>query len=595
MPARTPAGLAGQDDSRTLAAVHDDALTRRRALGLAAVAGLGALLSRPLPALARTAGEPLGFGLSVTAADFPDGGTVSRVLRPGRRFDLLGLRGARGDVEVRVRPRDGSWSRWVSLAVRGDHAPDSGGGERASDPVWTGGSDELQLRSARGARGGLHLHLVSVPASSRRRHRPQPVARAAQAQYPAPPPMVTRAAWGADRVPPREPASYGVVQMAFVHHTVNANNYSPSDSAGIVLAIAKYHRDSNKWNDIGYNFLVDQYGQIFEGRGGGIDQPVIGAHAQGWNSNSTGIAIIGTFETVRPPAAALEAVAKIIGWKLSMHGVPTEGTVAIESPGGADNKYPAGRVITFQRVSGHRDGCNTQCPGTAAYALLPSIRTRSRKYVFELPSGAIQQVSLAVESPQVLYNRQARLSGTVVRGDGAVAAGQAVIVQRRSGSAWLTLGQTTADGTGAWALSIAWQKTAEIRAQADGTSSPSTVVSCLPTLTVKPTTRRVAAGRSVRVRGTVLPAVPVYVLVERKASNGRWRRVTSVRAKVRGTAYDTSVRLATAGTYRLTVKAGSPGANAVAKPRTVKVVGRAKARKAVKSGGHPSGGVRSPS
>ena len=88
------------------------------------------------------------------------------------------------------------------------------------------------------------------------------------------------------------------MQLAFVHHTVSANDYGPEDSAGIVLGIAKYHRDTNGWNDIGYNFLVDKYGQIFEGRAGGIDQAVIGAQAQGYNSHSTGIANLGTFSEI---------------------------------------------------------------------------------------------------------------------------------------------------------------------------------------------------------------------------------------------------------------------------------------------------------
>ena len=110
--------------------------------------------------------------------------------------------------------------------------------------------------------------------------------------------IITRSAWGGDSVPPREAPLYGDVQLAFVHHTVTANDYAPEDSAGIVLGIARYHRNSNGWNDIGYNFLVDKYGQIFEGRAGGIDQPIVGAQAQGWNSHSTGISCIGTFTSV---------------------------------------------------------------------------------------------------------------------------------------------------------------------------------------------------------------------------------------------------------------------------------------------------------
>jgi hypothetical protein len=195
MPAWKPAPLAGLTDHRSLPAVHDGGLTRRRALALGAVAGFGALLARPLPALGRGTAAPRAFGLTVTAADFAGGTGVSRVLRTRRRFDLVGLRAPRGDVEVRVRRAGGDWSPWVPLAARGDHAPDTGTGERASDPVWTGGSRDLQLRVGRRLADPLRLHLVAVPASARKHVRPQPVARAAQdPAIPAPPPIIPRSA-----------------------------------------------------------------------------------------------------------------------------------------------------------------------------------------------------------------------------------------------------------------------------------------------------------------------------------------------------------------------------------------------------------------
>src|SRR5206468_2684693 len=168
----------------------------------------------------------------------------------------------------------------------------------------------------------------------------------------------------------------GEVRLAFVHHTVNNNDYQPQDSAGIVLAMARYHRDHNGWNDLGYNFVVDKYGQVFEGRAGGIDQPIVGAQAQGYNSVSTGVANIGTYTAVAQTPEALDAQAKLIAWKLAIHGAPTDGEIVVTSRGGELNRYPNGAAVTLNRISGHRDGDSTECPGDALYAQLPDLRAR---------------------------------------------------------------------------------------------------------------------------------------------------------------------------------------------------------------------------
>src|SRR4051794_2089049 len=196
------AGVSRPGAEATPPVVGRTTFTRRRALALGAAAGLGSLLAplRGVPALAagtsrsrpRLGTRPRGFGLTVTPADF-DRGRLSRVLHV-RRFDLLGVRGT-GRVEVRVRRSGGSWSGWIPLAAHGDHAPDTGTGGRASDPVWTGGSDELQLRLPRAPRGSLRVHFVAVPAAARRRASAgarSARARAAQAggaQAGGPPPM----------------------------------------------------------------------------------------------------------------------------------------------------------------------------------------------------------------------------------------------------------------------------------------------------------------------------------------------------------------------------------------------------------------------
>ena len=191
----------------------------------------------------------------------------------------------------------------MPLAVHGDHAPDTGTGERASDPVWAGGCDELQLRvsrrAARRAARALRRRPAAGAGAPRAAPRPRPSSRPRRSRDAAADHPARRV--GRRRRAAARGADYGVVQMGFVHHTVTANDYTPDQSASIVLGIAKYHRDTNGWNDIGYNFLVDQYGQVFEGRAGGVDQAVIGAQAQGYNSQSTGVAVLGTFSACRSP------------------------------------------------------------------------------------------------------------------------------------------------------------------------------------------------------------------------------------------------------------------------------------------------------
>ena len=170
------------------------------------------------------------------------------------------------------------------------------------------------------------------------------------------PAIVSRAGWGAGDCPPRRPPQYGQIKVAFVHHTVNANNYTRAEAPSIVLAICRFHRNSNGWDDIGYNFLVDRFGTLYEGRAGGMTRPVIGAQVAGYNSESFGVSNIGTFSSVPQTHEAIDAMARLIRWKLALHGVPSQGTVTIHSSSGA--------ARTVQRISGHRDANNTECPSS---------------------------------------------------------------------------------------------------------------------------------------------------------------------------------------------------------------------------------------
>ncbi|MTE19307.1 N-acetylmuramoyl-L-alanine amidase [Streptomyces sp. TRM43335] len=185
------------------------------------------------------------------------------------------------------------------------------------------------------------------------------------------PAIVTRRGWGADESI-RGPFLYtNTVKVAFVHHTAMSNGYSCSQAPALIRGIYRYHVKSNGWRDVGYNFFVDKCGKIYEGRAGGVARPVMGAHTYGFNANSTGIAVLGSFNSTNPSSAAVNAVSKIVAWKLGLHGVNPRGTAVMTSGGG---KYAKGTQVRFHTVAGHRDGYVTDCPGGRLYAKLGTIR-----------------------------------------------------------------------------------------------------------------------------------------------------------------------------------------------------------------------------
>jgi hypothetical protein len=531
---------------------------------------------------------PRGFGLAVARDAFDAAhGRRTGVLSAPARFDLLGVRGegrAGLGLEVRVRQRRGRWSPWVPLGAGHHHRPDTGTGAHASDPVWAGGADELQLRAARRPKHALEVHFVAIPAGAKRLGARAVAASAASrahsAQAGAPPPIIPRAAWGGDTVPPRAAPSFGDVQVAFVHHTVSANDYAPQDSAGIVLAMAKYHRDTNGWNDLGYNFVVDRYGQVFEGRAGGVDQAVIGAQAQGYNSHSTGVANIGTFTDAGQTDAALDAMAKLIAWKLPLHGAPVTGQIVLISGGGDLNRYRSGTPVTLQRISGHRDGDATECPGDALYAQLPDLRARTAAIAPAVtPAGAVA-LAMAKPVPTVVYGENLALAGTLKRGDGSPVAGQRVLVQKQGKSGWVTVGRTQTGADGDWTAAIAWRAAGKVRARAavTGTAAEATEgvqVGCTPVLAAKAKTTRVKAGQALTVSGTVRPLAPVIVTVEKQGSDGKWRTVRTQTVKPRRAAFTASVPLSRPGLYRLTPRTGTGSAKASAAALYVRAVRKA--------------------
>ncbi|WP_415925759.1 peptidoglycan recognition protein [Streptomyces scabiei] len=201
-------------------------------------------------------------------------------------------------------------------------------------------------------------------------------ARAATAHRAARPPIVPRTAWLDDlarhaQPPPRYDDK---VVAVFVHHTDSPNGYDCADAPRIIRYLYAGQTGARNWDDIGYNFLVDRCGTIYEGRAGGVDRPVTGAHTQGFNHRTAGIAALGTFTAGIPvPQAMVDAIAALTAWKLGLSGADPRAAVRLTSSN-SHSRYAAGSTAAFPALAGHRDAYMTSCPGAALTARLPEIR-----------------------------------------------------------------------------------------------------------------------------------------------------------------------------------------------------------------------------
>jgi len=322
-------------------------LTFRMKLGLAiAVAALAA------PVSAHAAGPTL------TMRDVPLHATRSPA-GAVPHFNMVGLhwRGP-GSVSFRTRGAVGGWSLWRA-ADDDRHVEHSW---HLGNLDWTGAANAIRFRVS-GNVTQLRAYYVWSP--------PEPgVLR--RTQIAGEPPIILRLSWGADESIRRAGPRYAdAVHFAIVHHTAGSNNYTRAQSAAIVRGIQIYHVKGNGWDDIGYNFLVDKYGQVFEGRYGGMDRPVIGAQALGFNTGSVGVSVIGDYRSTQISAAAKASLEQLLAWRLDVAHVDPLSTVSRIS--GGSPKFPRGVPVLVRAISGHRDVNFTDCPGNALYAELPQI------------------------------------------------------------------------------------------------------------------------------------------------------------------------------------------------------------------------------
>jgi hypothetical protein len=320
-------------------------------------------------------------------------------------FVLIGFSwtGADGEpARVRVHTAEG-WTAWRPVVRDGGHGPTT-----TSDPLWVGHADGWELGVGDGA-AELVVHLV------------RPAERPATGPLDPPdadpltggaadlgphtfagerPPVSDRSRWGAR--PPRIPTWTGHdLRLVVLHHTAtgDGNAYGPGDVPAMLRAVQAFHMDANGWLDIGYNFVVDRFGRIWEGRDHSGDGLVVGAHAAGVNDGTVGIAVLGDFSAVPAAPAAVDAVTNLAAWLLFRHGADPRrsGTVVPRASG----FFTAGAPVELPRIVGHQDVTVTGCPGDLE-RILPWIREAAvARYLAMQGPGTFRRRDLPPAPPGV--------------------------------------------------------------------------------------------------------------------------------------------------------------------------------------------------
>ncbi|MEV5677144.1 MULTISPECIES: peptidoglycan recognition protein family protein [unclassified Streptomyces] len=381
----------------------------------------GSTQSLPLSPLAPASTRATGAPTTGAAQGLPR--------RDARPFSLVGVVWDDADAElhgtVQIRTRatgTTTWSGWQDIETHNtEHAADEGSAEReagkvrgSTAPLWVGDSDGVEVRvnqepadprnraaTSVALPGGLRLELVDpgadprqpvagrarsaartasvIPALTQEDSAREAVVAAGAKPYIGPRPrIITRKGWGAnEKLRERRFVYTKKVKAAFVHHSATGNNYRCSQAPAVLRSIYRYHVKSSGWRDFGYNFAVDKCGNIYEGRAGGVTKAVLGAHTLGFNTNSMGVVVLGTFTSKNPPAAAVNSIAKLTAWKLGLFGANPKGKTTLVS--GGSNKYKKGKKVKLNVISGHRDGFATECPGKRLYKKLGTARTTSAR------------------------------------------------------------------------------------------------------------------------------------------------------------------------------------------------------------------------
>ncbi|WP_288798620.1 N-acetylmuramoyl-L-alanine amidase [uncultured Arsenicicoccus sp.] len=306
--------------------------------------------------------------------DLPATGNLVGVTWPGTT-----AMAAKATVAVRAQTAAG-WQDWQELSVDAVKEQQSGKVTKyGTEPIWVDGATRVQVRVAASAKDLLRTASLAAVRSEETaadaQLTPTNVPGAANAAYV--PSVITRAGWGANEslrngcVPSTRETSKVVV----VHHTAGQNAYTKAQSASIIRGIYAYDTGGLGWCDVAYNMIVDKYGQRFEGRYGGLNRPVKGAHADSFNNYTFGISILGNYDTTPVPDAGMWALKQGIAMRISQFYINPYGNTTLYSEyNGTTSKYPKGSAYYAKNIAAHRESSNTACPGRYLYPRMGELR-----------------------------------------------------------------------------------------------------------------------------------------------------------------------------------------------------------------------------
>ncbi|QDB79097.1 hypothetical protein FE251_06725 [Georgenia wutianyii] len=381
--------------------------------------GLEALAATPAAAAGRSS---VGTDAAAAQSGVPAGVAVltapiatSEFYVAGVTWDGADAMPADAAVFIRVM-EDGQWQEWAELEVEG--ATDEPGAVGGTEPYIAAAAEAVQVQitgQAESLPPNIRLSLTPewpgdeevvlaedapaaavapttepvAPAAAAALSYEQPAARTAAttasttsadvaeesalmtsavATASLTPSVVSRSGWGADESKMTWTPKPVALKAAIVHHTAGTNSYTQSQSASIVRGIYNYHAVSRGWGDIGYNFLVDRWGRVYEGRKGSLTAATgtmpVGAHAAPFNTGSVGLSVMGDYTTTGVPAAAMNALADVVAWQFGPAGLSATEASGMISPG--TSARPQGQNLG--RVFAHRDVSATACPGDDIYS-----------------------------------------------------------------------------------------------------------------------------------------------------------------------------------------------------------------------------------